>query len=155
MANYKPDLSCQSKFIPIDFSQQIIPGTFEYALAHIVDKHLDLSGFDNWYHNDKTGAAAYSPSVMLKIILFAYSCGIISSRKIAIACETNITFLSLSGDAQPNYTSIAGFVAKMKDQIEPLFTQVLLICDREGLIGRNMFAIDGCNFYLNEVSLMR
>jgi len=42
MANYKPDLSCQSKFIPIDFAQQIIPGTFEYALSHIVDKHVDL-----------------------------------------------------------------------------------------------------------------
>jgi hypothetical protein len=36
MANYKPDLSCQSKFIPVDFTQQIIPGTFEYALSHIV-----------------------------------------------------------------------------------------------------------------------
>jgi len=50
MANYKPDLSCQSKFIPIDFAQQIIPGTFEYALSHIVDKHLDLSTFDKWYN---------------------------------------------------------------------------------------------------------
>ncbi|WP_259367097.1 MULTISPECIES: hypothetical protein [unclassified Colwellia] len=46
MANYQSDLSCQSKFIPIDFSQQIIPGTFEYALAYIVDNHLDLSGFE-------------------------------------------------------------------------------------------------------------
>ena len=57
MANYKPDLSCQSKFIPIDFSRQIVPGTFEYALAHIVDNHLDLTGFDSWYNNDKTVAA--------------------------------------------------------------------------------------------------
>lgn len=149
MANYKPDLSCQSKFIPVDFSVQIVPGTFEYALAHIIDNHLDLSGFDAWFNNDKGGAAAYSPAVMLKIILFAYSRGMISSRKIANACETNITLMSLSGDVQPHYTSIAGFVAKMKDQIEPLFTQVLLICDREGLIGRNMFAIDGCKIKSN------
>ena len=49
-----------------------------------------------------------------------------------------------------NLTSIASFVAKMKDQIEPLFTQVLMICDREGLIGRNMFAIDGCNYTLKK-----
>ncbi|WP_417697865.1 IS1182 family transposase [Psychromonas sp.] len=149
MANYKPDLSCQSKFIPIDFAQQIIPGTFEYALSHIVDKHLDLSTFDKWYSNDKNGAAAYPPSVMLKIILFGYSRGLVSSRRIANACETNITFMSLSGDVQPHYTSIASFVAKMKDQIEPLFTQVLMICDREGLIGRNMFAIDGCKIRSN------
>ncbi|WP_299669220.1 transposase, partial [uncultured Psychromonas sp.] len=129
--------------------QQIIPGTFEYALSHIVDKHLDLSTFDKWYSNDKNGAAAYPPSVMLKIILFGYSRGLVSSRRIANACETNITFMSLSGDVQPHYTSIASFVAKMKDQIEPLFTQVLMICDREGLIGRNMFAIDGCKIRSN------
>ena len=43
IANYKPDLSCQSKFIPIDFVQPIIPDTFEYVLSHIVDKHLDLN----------------------------------------------------------------------------------------------------------------
>ena len=72
-----------------------------------------------------------------------------SSRGIANACETNIIFMSLSGDVQPHYTSIVSFVAKMKDQIEPLFTQVLMICDREGLIGRNMFAIDGCKIRPN------
>jgi len=149
MANYKPDLSCQNKFIPIDFSQQIVPGTFEYALAHIVDNRLDLSGFDKWYSNDKKGAAAYPPSVMLKVILFGYSRGLITSRRIAKACETNITFMSLSGDAQPHWTSIASFVSRMKDQIEPLFTQILMICDEEGLIGRNMFAIDGCKMKSN------
>ena len=149
MANYKPDLSCQSKFIPIDFSQQIVPGTFEYALAHIVDNHLDLTGFDEWFCNDKGGAAAYSPSVMLKIILFAYSRGMITSRRIANACATNITFMSLSGNVQPHYTSIASFVTRMKDQITPLFTQVLMICDKEGLIGRHMFAIDGCKIKSN------
>ena len=38
MANYKPDLSCQNKFIPINFAEQILPGTFEYALCYIVEK---------------------------------------------------------------------------------------------------------------------
>jgi len=149
MANYKPDLSCQNKFIPIDFSQQIVPGTFEYALSHIVDNKLDLTRFDAWYHNDKRGAAAYPPSVMLKVILFSYSRGLISSRRIADACATNITLMSLSGDVQPHFTSIAAFVSKMSEQIAPLFTQVLMICDEEGLIGRNMFAIDGCKIKSN------
>lgn len=127
MANYKLDLSCQNKFIPIDFTAQIIPDTFEYALAHIIDNHLDLSGFERWFYNDKGGVAAYSPSVMLKIILFGYSRGYITSRRIADACETNITFMSLSGDVQPHWTSIAKFIRRMKNQIEPLFTQVLMI----------------------------
>ncbi|MFT7568482.1 MAG: transposase, partial [Pseudoalteromonas distincta] len=149
MANYKPDLSGQNKFIPIDFSQQIVPGTFEYALSHIVDNKLDLARFDRWYHNDERGVAAYPPSVMLKIILFSYSRGLISSRRIAQACATNITLMSLSGDVQPHFTSIASFVSKMSEQIAPLFTQVLMICDEEGLIGRNMFAIDGCKIKSN------
>ena len=126
MANYKPDLSCQNKFIPIDFSRQILPGTFEFALSHIVDNRLDLSGFDAWYNNDKRGAAAYPPTVMLKIILLGYAHGLVSSRRIAQACETNITFMSLSGDVQPHYTSIASFVSKMSEQIAPLFTQYSL-----------------------------
>jgi len=149
MANYKPDLSCQNKFIPINFSQQIVPGTFEYALSHIVDNKLDLTRFDAWYHNDARGAAAYPPSVMLKIILFSYSRGLISSRRISEACATNITLMSLSGDVQPHFTSIAAFVSKMSEQIAPLFTQVLMICDEEGLLGRSMFAIDGCKIKSN------
>jgi len=60
---------------------------------------------------------------MLKIILFGYSRGLVSSRRIARACETNIVFMSLPGDAQPHYTSIEYVVANMKDQIEPIFTQ--------------------------------
>jgi transposase len=149
MANYKPDLSCQNAFIPVNFSEQILPGTFEYALCYIIENKLDLSGFDAWYNNDRTGAAAYSPAVMLKIILLGYAHGFISSRRIARACETNIMFMSVSGDVQPHYTSIAGFVAKMHEQIEPLFTQVLMICDEEELIGRHMFAIDGCKLKSN------
>jgi hypothetical protein len=96
MANYKPDLSCQNAFIPVNFSEQILPGTFEYALCYIIENKLDLSGFDVWYNNDKTGAAAYSPAVMLKIILLGYAHGLISSRRIARACETNIMFMKWS-----------------------------------------------------------
>jgi len=118
-------------------------------LPILVENKLDISGFDGWFKNDKGGAAAYPPAVMLKIILFAYSRGIISSRRIARACETNITFMSLSGDVHPHYTSIAAFVSRMKEQIEPLFTKVLMICDQEGLIGGNMFAIDGCKISSN------
>ncbi|WP_249118527.1 transposase [Pseudoalteromonas sp. NEC-BIFX-2020_015] len=85
---------------------------------------------------------------MLKVILFGYAHGLISSRRIAKACETNVLFMSASGDIQPHYTSIAGFVAKMHEQIEPLFTQVLMISDDEDLIGRNMLAINGWHFIL-------
>ena len=81
--------------------------------------------------------------------MLGYAHGLVSSRRIAQACETNITFMSLSGDVQPHHKSIASFVSKMSKQIAPLFTQILMICDEEGLIGRNMFAIDGCKIKSN------
>ncbi len=149
MPNFKTDRSNQNMFVPVIIDEQLIPGTIEYAISHIVDKHLDLSPFDALYHNEKQGAAAYPPSIMLKIIFYAYLLGILSSRRIERACINNVTFMCLSGDERPHFTTIAAFIAQMKDTIEPLFTQVLMICDQQGLIGRNMFAIDGCKISSN------
>lgn len=59
------------------------------------------------------------------------------------ACREHITFIALSGDSAPHYTTIAAFVSRLGDDIAKLFAQVLYLCDRQGLIGREMFAIDG------------
>jgi transposase len=124
-------------------AEQIQPGTFEFALDHLVDHELDLSALDAKFSNDEVGASAYDPRVMLKIVLLAYSRGLVSSRSIEHACLHHVQFIAISGDSQPSYTHIAKFVRELKDQIQPLFTQVLMTCDRMGLIGRQMFAIDG------------
>ena len=86
---------------------------------------------------------------MLKIVLLAYSRGLITSRKIEQACEHNVLFMAMSGDARPSYTHIAKFVRELGPQIGALFTQVLMTCDRLGLIGRTMFAIDGVKLPAN------
>ena len=130
-------------FIPVVLEEQIIPGTFAFALHHIVDQELELTGLDEKFANDKTGASAYDPRVMLKVVLLGYSFGLISSRSIARACSQNILFMAMSGDSRPSYTHIAKFVRGMSDAIKPLFQQVLMICDAQGLIGKEMFAIDG------------
>ncbi len=82
MARYKPYSYAQGKFIPVHFAKQILPGTFEYSLNHLIDHVLDLSLFDARFGNDQTGATAYDPRILLKIVLYAYSRGIVSSRKI-------------------------------------------------------------------------
>lgn len=149
MARYKPYSYDQSKLIPIYFADQILPGTFEYALNHIVDNELDLSIFLDRFKNDDTGASAYDPAILLKIVLFAYSHGITSSRKIEAACQNNILFKALSADTVPHFTTIAEFISTMDKEIAPLFRNVLLICDEMGLIGKEMFAIDGCKLPSN------
>jgi transposase len=148
MARYKV-IDRSPRLLPVVLSEQIHPGSFEFALDHLVDHELDLSALDARFNNDEVGASAYDPRVMLKIVLLAYSRGLISSRSIAQACEHNIQFIAISGDTQPSYTHIAKFVRELSEQIKPLFTQVLLTCDRLGLIGRQMFAIDGVKLPAN------
>ena len=142
MARYK-HIDTSPRFIAIDLQKQLLPGTFEHALNHLIDNVLDLSRFDTRYHNDLTGASAYPPAMLLKVVLFAYSQGIVRSRDIERACHDHVTFIALSGDTQPHFTTLAAFVSSPGQDITPLFTQILYICDRQGLIGREMFAIDG------------
>ena len=131
------------KLIPVDFAQQVLPGTFEFALCHLVDNDLDLSTLRARYANDAGGAPAFDPAVLLKIVLLGYSRGLISSRSIATACRTNVLFMAVSGDSAPHFTTVAHFVSSLGIEAQALFTEVLLVCDREGLIGRELFAIDG------------
>ena len=149
MAKYKKYSYDQGKFIAVHFDKQILPGTFEYTLSYLIDNEIDLSLFDNRYSNDDTGAPAYDPAILLKIILFAYSRGIVSSRKIARCCQENIVFMALSADTRPHFTTIADFVSSMKNEVLELFRDVVLICDEMRLIGKDMFAIDGCKLPSN------
>ena len=149
MAKFKEYSYEQSRFIPVSLSEQIQPGTIEYTINFLVDNEIDLSVFHQRFHNDENGAPAFDPAILLKIVLFAYSRGIISSRKIAQCCEENIVFMALSADSRPHFTTIAEFVSTMDEQIVSVFTDVLTVCYSEGLIGRRMFAIDGCKIAAN------
>jgi transposase len=142
MARYKPQ-DFNSLLLPVVMSEQIVPGSFAFALNYLVDNELDLSALDAKFKNDEVGASAYDPRVMLKIVLLAYSQGLISSRVIEQTCLRNVQFIAISGDSQPSHTHIAKFVTNLGTQIKPLFTQVLMTCDAQGLIGKDMFAIDG------------
>ena len=142
MARYK-HIDTSPRFLAVDLQRQLIPGTIEHALNHLLDHEIDLSHFDARFRNDETGASAYPPVMLLKVVLFAYSQGIVSSRDIERACQQHVTFIALSGDTSPHFTTIASFVSTLEDDIAKVFSQVLFICDRQGLIGREMFAIDG------------
>ena len=101
------------------------------------------------YKNDGVGAPAYDPAILLKIILYADSKGIISSRKIARCCRENVVFIALSADTRPHFTTIAEFISSMDKEVVRLFREILLVCDLMGLIGRDMFAVDGCKIPSN------
>jgi len=149
MAKYKNFSYDQTRLLPVSFHKQVQPGTFEYTLSYLIDNKVDLSCFEALFRNDETGAPAYDPAILLKIILFAYSRGIVSSRDIARACEENVVFMALSADTRPHFTTISNFISHMRQQVNDIFSDVLMYCNEIGLIGKNMFAIDGCKMPSN------
>lgn len=139
----------QYSMVVINYLDQLQPGTYEYAIHHLIDEKLDLTVFYPKYQNDETGRPAYAPSALLKIILFAYSKGITSSREIQWCCEINVIFNALSCDSVPHFTTIAAFVSSRRQEIEQVFEQVLMVCHQQGLLGNELFAIDGCKMPSN------
>ena len=73
MARYKHYDYNQMTMVPVVLEEQLSSGTLEFAIHHLIDKHLDLKIFNERHHNDKTGRKAIDPKVLLKIILFRYS----------------------------------------------------------------------------------
>lgn len=144
--HYDPD---QTKMIPVSYGRQLLPGTFEHALSYLIDNEIDLGRFAARFKNDETGAPAYDPAVLLKVVLFAYSRGITSSRTMARACTENVVFIALACDQQPHFTTLAHFIATLGKEVEAVFRDVLMVCNAQGLIGKAMFAIDGCKLPSN------
>ena len=149
MANFKNNSSEQGMFIAVSFKEQIIPGTIEHAIFDIVENYIDTSSLEKRYNNDVTGCKAYSPKNMIKIILLAYSNGIMFSRGIESACKKNIQFMAMSGCAQPDHSTIAAFISSMDEEVLNIFTSILLRCAQLDLIGGEVFAIDGCKISSN------
>jgi transposase len=143
MAKYKRYDYSQKVLIPVCLEEQLVAGSLEFAIHTLIETRMDMSVFDDNYQNDETGRSAYDPKVLLKVVLLGYSRGLISSRDIERACCENVTFMAVSGNQRPDHSTIAAFVSSMKDQILPLYCNILLVCEQENLLGGTFFALDG------------
>jgi len=149
MAKFKPYNPDQEIMLPISLQNQIVPGSLEHTINELVENHIDLSLFDRRYKNDATGAHAINPKILLKIILLAYSRGLISSRQMERACRENATFMALCSSYFPDHSTIASFVSSMQNEIESVFCNILLVCDELDLLGGTHFSLDGVKLSAN------
>jgi transposase len=133
MARYKGYDSTQAVMIPVSLENQLLPGTLEFALQVLVERRMDTTVFERRYKNEESGCPAYDPKILLKVILFGYARGLISSRKIAQACRENLTFMTLACGQVPDHSTIATFVSTMKEEISALFRDILLVCAEQEL----------------------
>jgi len=142
MAKFKSYDYRQRVFLPVFLEEQLMPGTLEFAIHTLVEDRLDTSRFEKHYRNE-TGRVAYDPEILLKIVLLSYARVLIPSRKIEQARRENVVFIALACGQQPDHSTIATFVSSMKDEILPLFRDVLLVCQEMDLLGGTFFALDG------------
>ena len=149
MPKFKPYDYNQTAMVVINYRDQLQPGTFEHALHHLIDSKLELSVFYPRYANDDGGRPAYDPAVLLKIILFAYSKGITSSREIQWCASTNIIFKALSCDSVPHWTTIANSSVAGRMRLNRCSSRYCWSVTTRALSGKELFAIDGCKMSSN------
>ena len=111
-------------------------------ISETVESALDLSLVYDSYQN-ATGAPPFDPAMMTKLLLYGYSIGVTSSREIERRCSTDVAFRWLSANVVPDYRSIARFRRRHLGALEDLFTQVLVLCERAGLVKLGRVALDG------------
>lgn len=64
MPKFKPYDYRQSSMVVINHEDQLQPGTFEYAIHHLIENRIDTRVFHDVYQNDSTGRPAYDPAIL-------------------------------------------------------------------------------------------
>ncbi len=110
---------------------------------------MDLTAFYRKYRQDGKGQAAFEPSMMVSLLLYAYSLGIRSSREIEKLCERDIGFKVIAANQVPDHCTISRFWKDNGQALEGLFKQMLKLCKEAGLVKVGIVALDGSKIKAN------
>src|SRR3954471_2189084 len=104
---------------------------------------MELSAFYGAYRADGHGAAAYEPSLMVALVLYAFATGQRSSRAIERHCRQDVAYRVITGNLIPDHATIARFICRHERALAELFGAVLGLCHRAGLVKPGVVSIDG------------
>jgi transposase len=110
---------------------------------------LDLGAFEAAYRADGRGGAAYDPSMMVALLVYAYCVGERSSRVIERRCTEDVAFRVIAANQVPDHATVARFRATHQEALAGLFGQVLRLCASAGLIRAGLLAVDGTRMQAN------
>lgn len=149
MKTYRPYSPDQSYLLPPSPREWLPEGHLSKFVLDLVND-LDLKEIEQKIQaKDARGERPYSPTMMTALLLYAYSTGVFSSRRIERATVEDIAFRFLSGNEQPHFTTINQFRAKHREALAALFVQVLEACMSAGLVKLGHVAIDGTKMKAN------
>ena len=127
--------------------RDLLPDDHFALILNDVVETLDLSCLYNKVPLE--GSPSYHPKMMLKVLIYAYSHGIFSSRKIHQALQDSVAFMYLAAMQRPDFRTINDFRTKNRTEVENLFQQVVDVCKRLGMVSMGHIAIDGSKFKAN------
>ena len=129
--------------------RELVP---EKHVAHfvrdLVREQLDLSGILDCYREER-GYPPYHPVMMAALLLYAFTQGIYSSRRMAKACEQRVDFMAVTGMQKPDFRTISDFRLRHLEALDGLFGQVLTLCQQAGLVKLGHVALDGTKVQAN------
>ena len=134
--------------MPPDVREWLPEGHLAWFVQAAVEE-MDLSAFYGAYRADGHGRAAYEPSMMVAVLLYAYARGMRSSRAIERACEEDVAYRVLAANQRPDHATLARFVERHEEALAGLFSEVLGLCAEAGLVKAQLIAIDGTKVAAN------
>jgi transposase len=149
MKTYRPWAPHQAYLLPPAPDDWLPKEHLAYFILDVVGE-LDLSAIENVLQaKDPRGEKAYDPQMMVAVLLYSYSVGVFSSRRIARATFEDVATRFLSGDQHPHFTRIAAFRREHLEALGALFLQSVRLCERTGLVTLGHVAIDGTKLEAN------
>ncbi len=138
----------QQLLFPPSVKDFVPPGHLANFVRDLVRNDLDLSAIFARY-TELRGQPPYHPALMTGLLLYAYSRGIYSSRRIERACEERVDFMALTGGEKPDHSTICQFRSDHREALPGLFVQVLALCREAGMAKLGHVALDGTKVMAN------
>ena len=138
--HFRPYSPNQTILFPQRIDKDIAEDDPVRLISSIVES-LDLSSFRKLYR--ERGRSPYNPKMLLKVVIYAYMNNIYSCRRIEKALKRDIHFIWLAGYEQPDFITVNRFRNRVKNEINNIFTQLVLLLSAKGLVTLDVEYIDG------------
>jgi len=132
--------------MPPSVREWLPAGHLAWYLLDVVER-LDLGSIYGGYRIDGSGRPAHEPSMMVALLLYAYAVGERSSRQIERRCQEDVAFRVIAANRAPDHTTIARFRVRHEQRLADLFTQVLALCAKAGMVRVGTVAVDGTKLH--------
>lgn len=138
----------QAWLLPPSVRDLVAEGDPAHFVRDLVRDELDLRAILDTYDEER-GYPPYHPAMMTAVLLYAYTQGVYSSRRIARACQTRVDFMAVTAMQQPDFRTINKFRKRHLEALAGLFGQVLRLCQRAGMVSLGHVALDGTKIQAN------